>query len=91
MNPRYPIPKSLSSGKGLTIGLRLLKVNFLVRVVMTVIMVVVMSMVMSMIVTVFVAMLSSLYILKKDRLLTRSKSTMYRVTEFLDRCLELVL
>ena len=55
---------------------------------MAVIMVVVMSMIVTVIMSMF---LSSLYILKKDRLLTRSKSTVYRVTEFLDRCLELVL
>ena len=54
--------------------------------------IVIVTMIMVMIVSVIMTMfLSSLYILKKDRLLTRSKSTMYRVTEFLDRCLELVL
>ena len=52
------------------------------------VMVMIVSVIMSVIMTMF---LSSLYILKKDRLLTRSKSTVYRVTEFLDRCLELVL
>ena len=59
-----------------------------VIVIVTMIMVMIVSVIMSVIMTMF---LSSLYVLKKDRLLTRSKSTVYRVTEFLDRCLELVL
>ena len=60
-----------------------------VSVIVTVIMTVIMTVIV--IVSVIVTVLSSLDVLKKNWLLTWSKSTMHWVTKLLDCCLELVL
>ena len=56
--------------------------SVIVIMVMTVIMIVIVTMIMSVIV--IVAMLGILQVLKADRLLTRSKLAINRISEFLD-------